>query len=79
MFKNVLDGSRRNVPECFLAPRSRQALPAVGRLWPSDDDDGDDDLDDDDDGGYSKKMRQRYELWKTRAEACSQSCQSGPS
>ena len=27
---------------CILAPRSRQALPAVGRLWPSDvDGDGD--------------------------------------
>ena len=25
---------------CNLAPRSCLALPAVGRLWPSDDDDG---------------------------------------
>ena len=38
---------------CILAPRSCQALPAVGRLWPSDDDDddGDDDADDDDGDG----------------------------
>ena len=33
---------------CILAPRSRKALPAVGRLWPSDDDDGDGGCDDDD-------------------------------
>ena len=26
-------------PDYILAPRSRQALPPEGRLWPSDDDD----------------------------------------
>ena len=35
---------------CILAPRSCQALPAVGWLWSSDNDDGDDDNDGDDDG-----------------------------
>ena len=45
-------------PNCILAPRSCQALPPVGRLWPSDADDdggdGDDDVGlpgDHDDGG----------------------------
>ena len=29
-------------PDCILDPRSCQALPPVGRLWPSVDDDVDD-------------------------------------
>ena len=41
-------------PDCILAPRSCQALPPKGRLWPSDDDDHDngdgDDNHDGDDG-----------------------------
>ena len=35
------------LPDCFLAPRYRWALPPGGRLWPSDDDDDDDDNDND--------------------------------
>ena len=42
------------IPGCILAPRSRKALSAIGRLWPSDDDDDDDDGEQDDhEGGCS--------------------------
>ena len=37
MIENTPKGTRLI---SILAPRSRQALPVVGRLWPSDDDDG---------------------------------------
>ena len=33
---------------------ARQALPAIGRLWPSDDNDGDDDYDNDGDDDGSE-------------------------
>ena len=33
----------------ILAPQSRWALPAIGRLWPSDDDDEDDDVKEEED------------------------------
>ena len=37
---------------CILAPRSRYALPAIGRLWPSGDYGDGHDGDDDGDGDY---------------------------
>ena len=39
------------LPDCILAPRSRQALPPEGQLWPSDDDEEEDYGDDGDDDG----------------------------
>ena len=36
-----------------MAPRSHYALPAVGRLWPSDHDDDDHDNDDHDDDDHA--------------------------
>ena len=41
---------------CILAPRSRKALSAIGRLWPSDDDDDVADGEDDPIGKSGKQL-----------------------